>query len=284
MGTQALPLRSFTQALVPGRLDSVKNGADVSRTAQQGRRVVCSLPSDGAFPSLPSDGTFPPRHRAKSFDVPRAVADGFHSHAHDMGEEEKQRLIAEEIVKIEQQTRAREDQLKKAALKAHLDHELRFGKIMISQEKYTTAIAHFDKVLGQSEDDTYHHGEASLQKAACLEKLGAHDEARRLYKALCHFRGADHHIKRRAAQALFEGDSHNPAKQQQTQQTSSERPSSLDDYMYKMFLSGFGNYTLSGRKQEESKQERVLLQALPWMLVLMAPAMAIGLMLAKGGE
>ncbi|CAI5459176.1 unnamed protein product [Closterium sp. Yama58-4] len=249
--------------------------ADASSAAQQRRRVLCMLSSDG---------TFPPRHKPKSLELPRAVAHGFHHSSHDLDEEEKQRLIAEEIVKIEQQTKAREEQLKRAALKAHLDHELRFGKIMFSQAKYTTAIAHFDKVLGQSEDDTYHHGEASLQKAACLEKLGAHDEARRLYKSLCHFRGADHHIKRRAAQALFEGDSHNPAKQRQKEQTQNDRPSLLDDYMYKMFLTGFGNYTLSGRKQEESRQERMLMQALPWMLVLMAPAMVVGLMLAKGGE
>ncbi|CAI7812414.1 unnamed protein product [Closterium sp. NIES-54] len=273
MGSQALPLCGFTQSLVPAKLGSANIESDASRTTQE--RVVCMLSSDG---------TFPPRNKPKSLELPRAVAHGFHHSSHDLNEEEKQRLIAEEIVKIEQQTRAREKQLKRAALKAHLDHELRFGKIMFSQEKYTTAIAHFDKVLDQSEDDTYHHGEASLQKAACLDKLGSHDEARRLYKSLCHFRGADHHIKRRAAQALFEGDSHNPSKQRQKEQAQNDRPSLLDDYMYKMFLTGFGNYTLSGRKQEESRQERMLMQALPWMLVLMAPAMVVGLMLAKGGE
>lgn len=187
----------------------------------------------------------------------------------EMPSEEKQRLIEAEIVKIQQQTRQREEQLQQAALKTHWDHELRFGKLMMAQDKYATAIAHFDKILHQVPDeDSYHHGEARLQKAECLQKMGAADESRQLYQSLLRYRGTYHHIKRRAAQALF-------LAQEPRVHAPDEPPSLFDDHMYRMFMSGFGARTQGRAKEGGACGEELLLQVLPWSVVLVAPLLAL---------
>ncbi|CAI5964950.1 unnamed protein product [Closterium sp. NIES-65] len=184
----------------------------------------------------------------------------------EISEEEKARLVAAAQKKIAAELKEREEKLKQDAARAHLDHELKFGKMMFDQVR-TRSMAHYNKVLKQAGEQSYHHGEATLQKAACLEKLGREAEAKSLYESLIQFRAPYPNIKRRAAQALFGTDAEE-----------AKETSLFDDYMYRMFLSGFGRY-MPKTKYVETKQEKMLIQLLPWTILAMAPLLFVWLMI-----
>lgn len=193
-----------------------------------------------------------------------------HINLNEISEEEKQKLVDAAAKKIERELKEREATLKQDAMKAHWDHELNFGKLMFDQGKYDTAMSHFEKILKQAGQQTYHHGEATLQKAACLDKLGREAESKALYESLIQFRAPYPNIKRRAAQALFGAD------EEQSKDTAP-----LDDYMYQMFLSGFGHY-VPKTKYVETKQEKMAMQILPWTMLAMAPILLVYLLLQRG--
>lgn len=234
----------------------------------------CRSPLAGT--RLRSHVALPPHSKRATLQSPRAISysdeDIFgHRHhpqgppARELSEEEKQQRVESETERIKQQTQQRAEKLRREAHLKHLDHELKFGKLMFSQGSYDSALAHFNKVVEGSAPDSYHRGEGTLQKASCLEKLGRETEAHALYESLIRFRAPYPNIKRRAAQALFgaTGDS-----------ASAPR---YDDYMYRMFMSGFGTY-MPKEKYVETKEEKVLLRFLPWAILLMAPMLLISLL------
>jgi len=51
----------------------------------------------------------------------------------EMSEAEKQREVESAAARIRHQTQQRSERLKREAHLAHLDHELKFGKLMLSQ-------------------------------------------------------------------------------------------------------------------------------------------------------
>eukprot|EP00475_Leptophrys_vorax_P028799 TRINITY_DN41900_c0_g1_i1.p2 TRINITY_DN41900_c0_g1~~TRINITY_DN41900_c0_g1_i1.p2 ORF type:complete len:256 (-),score=21.50 TRINITY_DN41900_c0_g1_i1:316-1083(-) len=223
--------------------------------------------------SLPSIAPRGSSKRLRSSGVAHGKPIGVEPHVNlnEVSEEEKQRLLDAAARKIERDTRAREESLKAAQQKAHWDHELKFGKMMFEQGNYPTAMSHFDKILKQAGELTYYHGEATLQKAACLEKLGREAEAKSLYESLIQFRAPFPNIKRRAAQALFGGDADG-------QGGGDKEPSPWDDYMYRMFVGGFGHYAPK-TKYVETQQEKVMVQVLPWTILAMAPILLVYLLL-----
>jgi tetratricopeptide (TPR) repeat protein len=188
--------------------------------------------------------------------------------ARDLSEEDKQKLVERATEKIRQQTEERCNKLKSDAVKSRMDSELKFGKLMFSQGQYEAAIAHFNKVISSSGELTYHRGEATLQKAACLEKLGQKGEADAIYQSLITFRAPYPNIKRRAAQALY--GSAGVGEQGKSSQ--------YDELMYRMFLSGFGSY-LPHEKYVESKEEKMVMRLVPWAVLLTAPLLLCGLFL-----
>eukprot|EP00271_Cylindrocystis_brebissonii_P012236 TRINITY_DN30449_c0_g1_i1.p1 TRINITY_DN30449_c0_g1~~TRINITY_DN30449_c0_g1_i1.p1 ORF type:complete len:397 (+),score=96.63 TRINITY_DN30449_c0_g1_i1:316-1506(+) len=103
---------------------------------------------------------------------------------------------------IEAEIRQRGEKLREAALVRKLDSELKFGKLLFSQEKYDAALAHFEKVLSQSQPLSNQSGDATYWKAQCLEHVGRKGEAKEAYESLLFFRAPfPPHLRRRAAQA-----------------------------------------------------------------------------------
>ncbi|GJP40180.1 hypothetical protein CLOM_g24458 [Closterium sp. NIES-68] len=227
-----------------------------------------SRPLRASPPSRPISGGDALATRPRSTGIARGKPMGTEPHVNlnDVSEDEKERLLAAAQKKIAKELKEREEKLKLDAARAHLDHELKFGKMMFDQGNFETAMTHYNKVLKQAGEQTYHHGEATLQKAACLEKLGRDAEAKSLYESLIQFRAPYPNIKRRATEALFGTNS------EQAKETSL-----FDDYMYRMFLSGFGNY-MPKTKYVETKQEKMLIQLLPWTILAMAPLLFVWLM------
>ena len=141
-----------------------------------------------------------------------------------------------------------------------------------SQGKYEVAIAHFEKVLKQAPHESYYQGEATLQKAFCLDKLGRTAEAKALYESLVQFRAPYPNIKRRAMQALFGSEAEG---------SSESAPSPFDDYMYRMFLSGFAQYSMPKSKYVETEQEKMMMRVAPWAMLMMAPVLIMWLLIAR---
>ncbi|CAI7837537.1 unnamed protein product [Closterium sp. NIES-53] len=243
---------------------SVPVVAASAESSSASQRLTASPPSRSI-----SGGDASATHRPRSTGIARGKPFGVEPHVNlnEISEEEKARLVAAAQKKIAAELKEREEKIKQDAARAHLDHELKFGKMMFDQGNFETAMAHYNKVLKQAGEQSYHHGEATLQKAACLEKLGREAEAKSLYESLIQFRAPYPNIKRRAAQALFG-----------TEGEEAKETSLFDDYMYRMFLSGFGRY-MPKTKYVETKQEKMLIQLLPWTILAMAPLLFVWLMI-----
>eukprot|EP00270_Netrium_digitus_P017310 TRINITY_DN632_c0_g1_i11.p1 TRINITY_DN632_c0_g1~~TRINITY_DN632_c0_g1_i11.p1 ORF type:complete len:251 (+),score=53.72 TRINITY_DN632_c0_g1_i11:149-901(+) len=193
----------------------------------------------------------------------------------DENPEAKRERIEKVQEQLEMQHHQREQQLKNESAKMLLQSELKFAQMLMKQGKYEAAMPHLEKISKGMGEQTWLHGEATLQLAVCLEKLGRESEALPYYQSLVHFRAPFPSIRRQAAAALNRtskgGDGSMP----------SSSPSSLwDDYLYRIYSGGWNTYA-PWRQQahEDTEEEKMVMRLIPWSLMLMGPFLLMWLML-----